>query len=389
LLAFVWWCYEHAERLVISRERRQNCPAFREGFDVEFNDTFAHFSGPVPGWSSNDARRPRWRWGAANQGGVLLVVLLLSFSLVRTFETPLFDWYVRLLLALVTALLAGSTYEFWAGWRHLARLLEVLHLHPVRQDVKALQQVSLWNLMWQGSARKRSLVLLQRSSDCIGKLMEARRPEQISRGLDSLAHYRRVVDDVVYFAAKGHHLNRLDRHWLLCLEKQVDELVIGWLRGQVWKLDGPQEGPPPAEDASGFHTARRLAGEYAALRITAFIRYILLHLRTHFSVLTVVFILLSLASLAYPFQGESLFRGLLLTAFLTEAAVVGYVFYRMDTDATLSELTNTKEGKLEAGFFLRLAGAGALPLLAVLSSLFPALRGFLLGWVQPALAALH
>ena len=46
-------------------------------------------------------------------------------------------------------------------------------------------------------------------------------------------------------------------------------------------------------------------------------------------------------------------------------------------------------GELNAEFYLRLVGYGALPVLGVLTSQFPAVSNFVLSWLQPTLEALH
>jgi hypothetical protein len=131
-----------------------------------------------------------------------------------------------------------------------------------------------------------------------------------------------------------------------------------------------------------------LAAEAVAIRYIALIRYALLHLKNQLSFMTVGFMLLAIAINGYSFQGEGFFRWWLTSIFLVLAIVVLAVFVEMERDSTLSRLTNTEAGKLEPGFYGRAAAAGALPLLAVLSSQFPAIGRFLFSWLQPALSAL-
>jgi len=64
-------------------------------------------------------------------------------------------------------------------------------------------------------------------------------------------------------------------------------------------------------------------------------------------------------------------------------------FAQMDKDAILSRLSDTDPGKLARALYMRLLSYGALKLLTVLGSQFPAIGSFLFSWVQPAIETLH
>jgi hypothetical protein len=61
----------------------------------------------------------------------------------------------------------------------------------------------------------------------------------------------------------------------------------------------------------------------------------------------------------------------------------------MERNTILSRIAGSTEGKLNKGFYLRLMSYGALPVLGILASQFPAISNFLFSWVQPALEALR
>ncbi|MBI5087062.1 MAG: hypothetical protein HZB13_21000 [Acidobacteria bacterium] len=397
LLALAWWSWTQALRFVIAEDRRHSCPDFGE---PAAGAAFEHLKAAWPGWWRSEHRKVLSKLGAIVQGVVFILVILMAAGVVRSFETSAFDWLFIVLLALVSACLAGTTFEFLLGWLNLRRYLESLDLHPTRKDLQNLPQVPLWSLMWQASARKRSHTLQKRTAECLLKLRTFKESYGFP-GLDSkIESFRNGVESVLAQVSAGDRESRADVEQLREDELSLDKGIIERLRIEVWEEGSSESLERCAEHASNWcedespgEIARDkvhvLAGEYLALRITAFIRYILLHLRNLFSVLTVVFILLTMGMLAYPFQGDSLFRGLTFTLFIVEAVVTLTVFLQMERDATLRRLTTTPEGKLQRDFLLPVLSAGAMPVLAMLASLFPALRGFLLGWVQPALAALH
>lgn len=61
----------------------------------------------------------------------------------------------------------------------------------------------------------------------------------------------------------------------------------------------------------------------------------------------------------------------------------------METDATLSRITNTDAGKLGFEFYHRLLSYGALPLLTVLATHFNGVGQMMFSWIQSALKSLH
>ena len=399
LLAIAWWCWSHALRFVVLEDRRQSCPDFTGSLTPLYRRLAANAAAPLPGWGRATLS------GGTSRLGLVITVLVFGLTLlacglvVTSLESSLYDSTFCLLAALATALLAGSLYQFWAGWHDLRRFLTAVDLHPVRKALSDLQQVSFWSLLWQTSVRKRNYILQKRGAECAARLRALERDfyPGLSADVDALD---RAVTTILDRIATDTRESRAD---LDAANEALAKVADGaaarlhrdlWRKGSSDTLDTQQQSDPawrppltPAELRS--EKAHLLAAEFIALRIAAFIRFILLHLRNLFSIVTVTFILSTVALLCYPFRGESLFRGLTLASFLAVAAASLTVFTQMQTDATLSRLTNTREGQIEPGFILRLVSIGALPLLAVLASVFPALRAFLFSWIQPALAALH
>ena len=132
-----------------------------------------------------------------------------------------------------------------------------------------------------------------------------------------------------------------------------------------------------------------LASEAIALRYVALIRYVMLQLQNQLSFLTGGFIFTVIALNCYPFQGENYFRWWLILIFLSIGTVVVKVHIQMSRDVTLSLLTDTKAGSVDANFYVRIVSAGALPVLTLIASQFPSVGRFLFSWIQPALSALR
>ena len=132
-----------------------------------------------------------------------------------------------------------------------------------------------------------------------------------------------------------------------------------------------------------------MAEEFVALRFVAFMRYVGVQLRNLLSFAVAGFILCVASVRSYPFLAHSTIGWALTFIFLAFGIPIVIVFAQMDKDAILSRLSDTQPGKLDKAFYVRLISFGALPLLTVMASQFPAIGRFLFSWVQPAIEAMH
>jgi hypothetical protein len=111
------------------------------------------------------------------------------------------------------------------------------------------------------------------------------------------------------------------------------------------------------------------------------------HIQNLLWFLSVGFVLLVFSLNSYNFQSPQQIGHYLIVLF----AVVAYVAWRclagMERNAILSRLAGTEEGELNKGFYLKLLSYGALPVIGLLASQFPAISKFLFSWVEPALEA--
>ena len=101
------------------------------------------------------------------------------------------------------------------------------------------------------------------------------------------------------------------------------------------------------------------------------------------------FILCVASVRSYPFLSQRTIGWTLTLIFIALSIPVVIIFAQMDKDAILSRLSDTEPGKLDRAFYVRVFSYGALPLLTVLASQFPAIGRFLFSWVQPAIEAMH
>jgi hypothetical protein len=130
-----------------------------------------------------------------------------------------------------------------------------------------------------------------------------------------------------------------------------------------------------------------LAERFACLFFLSFVVSVLHRVRS--LILTIgglyVFLLLSLTS--YPLEPRTPIRAFLLLMFLVTVGVVGMVYGSIHQNPTLSYVTDTEPGKLDFEYWLRMGSFVLIPLLGLLTSLFPAVNSFFFSWMQPALSS--
>jgi hypothetical protein len=133
----------------------------------------------------------------------------------------------------------------------------------------------------------------------------------------------------------------------------------------------------------------RLAEEFVAVQVVDYLEWVLRQLRI-LAVFLLLALLLTTGLLScYPFQPQTLIK---LVFFFIVAGTIGtivFVMSRLNRDEVLSRITKTEPGQItwNSTFILNLLVFGAVPLLTLISSEFPAVRDLLFSWFSPILKA--
>ena len=107
-----------------------------------------------------------------------------------------------------------------------------------------------------------------------------------------------------------------------------------------------------------------------------------------FIVTGLVLAILSINS--YPFQSHHLLGWTMTIVLVVLGTGVGIVFAQTSRDAIVSRISDTQPGNLDfVKFATKMIAYGALPVLTLVSSQFPAISHALFFWVQPALESLR
>jgi hypothetical protein len=134
----------------------------------------------------------------------------------------------------------------------------------------------------------------------------------------------------------------------------------------------------------------RAAEEYVAVQASGYVESVLRHLRVLAAFLLASLLLTTVMLSSYPFQPQGLAK--LCFSFVLAAAVLALVgvISDMNRNELLSRLSRTSPGRVtwDLGYLLHLALFAVTPLLALVGSELPWVRGVLFAWVDPLLRAL-
>jgi hypothetical protein len=134
--------------------------------------------------------------------------------------------------------------------------------------------------------------------------------------------------------------------------------------------------------------ATKAAEDFVALVYASFIQVVLIRIRSLIICACGMFVFIVASLHVYPFGQKGSLDSLSILLLLVIVGVIVLVFSQIRRDATLSHITDTTAGQLGTDFWLKLAQFGALPLLSLLTTLYPEVGTFLFSWLEPALRAL-
>jgi hypothetical protein len=323
-------------------------------------------------------------------------------------KIPLFDWLFLFFLICLYSFIASALVRFLFIWKQLRLILRRLERTSLRHAFDRLpKKFYSWTPLWYAGGSRKSLAILTRSLECLRKLhAEHQHPLHLGSFVHSSevsvlavlmeesasSTYVAIANDAAEndLAAAADYVlgSYLIPSWIHAgdcesLDYHDQELAKKPGSKQLFNINQTSQIPPnPAE-------ALIVAEEFVALRFVDLIRYAGLQLRSLLSFVSTAFILSVLGLRTYPFLAHRTIGWILTLIFVALGSAVIVVFAQMDRDALLSRITDTQPGKLDREFYFRLLSYGALPLLTILASQFPAVGKFLFSWIQPAAEALH
>ncbi len=139
-----------------------------------------------------------------------------------------------------------------------------------------------------------------------------------------------------------------------------------------------------------LHLWLRLAEDFLAIQVVSYINRLFPHLRNGLLNVTVGFVLLLLALISYPFQPQRYMVLLSTMLLVVTGPTTLYVLAQMNRDEVLSRIAKSQPGKLtwDRAFISQVVIYGVLPLLSLIATQFPEVRGAAFSWIETVLKTL-
>lgn len=348
---------------------------------------------------------------------LILVALLVGGVPIRTLGAT--DTYSRLFcfwLDFCFSLVLATTWQLWRTWSGLRQLLVFLDRLPLRRTLGALQGFS-WGSVWKmsGNVLDVRYKLLSRQLECLNHL-HASLQEAINGDPDMDNSELKGVDDCLTAVAENQKVGMKFAKWystsyddpkaagLQCFarfQKRMTAtagLTLTHLLVPAWRKEehslilvssrGSDQDERKQSSPESLQEYVRNAEELVCLTYLGFAQNMLGRIRTMVIAALGLFVAATLSASTYPFDPRPVLSGVLFVLLIVVGTVVVLVYAGMHRDATLSHVTNTNPGELGSEFWFKLLGYGAVPLLGLITTMFPELPGFLFSWLQPGLTSL-
>jgi hypothetical protein len=342
-------------------------------------------------------------WRPALLFFVSWLLVLQPWYAVRSIEHRVFDWLYFVQLALVYWMLSVVWSQFIWCWKHFRMFLQWLERNPIRNAFSRLRKEASWVQMV--SRPREFLFISSRARDTLRALCNFHATSLPCEEIQSLLALQtslkkpsteadELTEKLEVSLADGQGVSREIYGKLQEYLESAAAEVRKHLEESAWKKGDSEstrgeleavekETPTPSE------RLLVLEEEFVAYRYLMYLRYVFRHLRNLLMFVIVGFIFSVISLHSYPFLALRWVGVVCWLVLVTLGTGVGMVFAQMDRDAILSRLTETKANEVGLNFFLRMLQFGALPLLTLLTTQFPAIGRLLSSWLQPALEALR
>lgn len=173
------------------------------------------------------------------------------------------------------------------------------------------------------------------------------------------------------------------------VQQALDALRRGWELART-RPDPVKDQPiEPAGVLPAQARALRSLEEYIACETVLYLEQYLMNLRRLCFFLFASLLILVVVDSQYPFQPHSIVSLASIVLLGGTVLSVFFVMLRMSRNVTLSRISRTEPGKVtwDTTLILNIVTFGIIPLLALATSEFPAVRAFLFSWADPLVRA--
>ena len=337
----------------------------------------------------------------------------------RSFEPSGFLWLFIFLQIILAVFSFSSFLRFLQPWSLLKGFLVSLNSVVLGRYIDRLPEFSGNGPVWMREVKLKSLtnsidsgialhnlertkcvdpIYSRRLFGSLKKVLNPAHEEQPTR-LTFLVYYQAFRKTAAEISAelgklvlrpywKSHDLPYVGHHFVQGTESQTAETAAAEAAAGIPNLlsDALAKTSRPRHITN---EAYEYASKYIALQYSVFIGYVLRHLQNLLLCSIACFVLIVVALNCFVFQFPEALSYCLAAVLVLSGLKVLLVLAQLERDPIFSRLSGTHPGELGKDFYFRAFAIGALPVLTVVSTQFPAVSRFLSSWVEPAVSKLH
>jgi len=315
---------------------------------------------------------------------VTAVSIFLLWRYLPAFEVQLYNWGLKIFVAVLIWALASLGYDAVLIWFNLSKMLVVLESIPLKsvftRIARGWPRRQVW-AFWKSTPRQ---TLAVQMSEALHNLSRA----GTDKKKDLAVSFFGLTRDR-FAGAPETGLKDFSEARVKYEEKAADaaeELFFEEL-WPTWE-DSPLDDQAAEESKEVSAKEHKFAADFVALQCCNYLTHAVR--QTQRIVWTISFLLVLLIALlnSYVAQGPQFIGRYIVVLFVAAGCVVVYVFAGMERNWILSQISHTKPGELNAEFWLHIGALGVLPLIGLAVHLFPDLATFLYSWVAPGMESL-
>jgi hypothetical protein len=352
-----------------------------------------HISGP--------AQSMNRQWLRGRGMAVLLmalwVIALQPWKYASAFEHRWYNAALAVAVSFVLFCLLVECYDLWRIWDHLRELLKLIDLMPLRAAFKRVARPWPRRPIWASSHRLSKTAIARQM---LAALQERQEILKTDDAQDDVLVMRDILprrfDDVSPSNPKPRRPGQVTPDTLLQARWDY-ETVCARLAGKIveqdlvpaWRDHVYSDPPEPPERETTEEGKLRSGSDFVAIQLARYLIYAVQQAQSVAWCISCCLLLLMLVLNSYAPQAPMLVSRFLAVLFVVAGVVVVRVFAGMERNALLSLIAGTQPGQLNQEFWLRLIGMGILPLLGILSHIFPSIADTAYSLLAPGVDAMH
>lgn len=305
-----------------------------------------------------------------------------------------YNFLFRCAFALLCVMITYGLYRFVRLWQSLAAFLECLAHHPLLATLGRLPDAlarSIGSLFLEPlpeharrAAERQQVILLQAQIKALPSQPASPEGASTPQLQERLAEVCQQLESKrAVSPANGDVLTPTDLAWLSTELAKL--LAVCWEARPFAAATSTttQTGQP----TSPLQLALNLAEEFLAMQLVTHIHRLFPYLRNTLVFLSGGLIVLLGTLISYPFQPQHFLMLVMWVLILASVGLITWVLINMSRDEVLSRASHTSPGKVtyDRQFVSRVIVYGLLPLLSLLASQFPEVRGVAFSWLESIL----